>query len=364
MEKKMLALVPVLALVAYLGWKPTPVQPVVWHAPTSTGLSGPYAANSKLASAKNISLGGEVGPENVTLGPDGRLYMGVASGRILRMAADGSGLDVFAETGGRPLGLAFDANGSLIVADGIKGLLSIAPDGQQTVLVKAGPHEQVSFLNAVAIAKRGKIYFTESSRRFTPEQCGTTQEAALLDILEQSATGRVLEYDPQAKSVRVVATALSFPNGIALSGDEAHLFVSESARYRVWKIAAGADRLDMSRSSTQAGVLLDNLPGFPDNLTSGRDGKVWLGLAGQRNELDTMAEYPFMRQMVLRIPRFMWPVPKPYGHVLAFTEDGNVVDDLQDPGGRSPTITGVTETSAGLYIQNVDGASLGCLMRR
>jgi hypothetical protein len=77
-----------------------------------------------------------------------------------------------------------------------------------------------------------------------------------------------------------------------------------------------------------------------------------------------MAEYPFMRQMVLRIPRFLWPVPKAYGHVLAFTEDGNVVDDLQDPGGRPPTITGVTETSAGLYIQNVDGASLGCLMRR
>ena len=93
-------------------------------------------------------------------------------------------------------------------------------------------------------------------------------------------------------------------------------------------------------------------------------GSVWLGLAGQRNVLDQMAEHPFLRQIVLRIPRFMWLMPKPYGHVVAFAEDGAVVADLQDPTGQSPTTIGATETAEHLYIHNVDGKSLSWLPRQ
>jgi sugar lactone lactonase YvrE len=349
---------------AYLALWPVPIKAVTWHAPATSGLTGTFVANTRLANAKNIVLNGELGPEHVMLGPDGKLYTGVASGRILRMALDGSAQETFAATGGRPLGLAFDASGGLVVADAFKGLLSVAADGKQTVLVKAGEGGEVAFPNAVTVASNGKIYFTDSSTRFTPQRWGTTQEAAMLDVFEQSASGRVLEYDPQAKRVRVVAAGLSLPNGIALSSDEAHLFVSESGRYRVWQVDTAAVQLDMSKPSPLARVLLDNLPGFPDNLTRGLDGKTWLGLAGQRNELDLMAERPFFRQMVLRIPRFMWAMPKPFGHVIAFKDDGTVVADLQDPSGNSPTTTGVTETAERLYIQSVDAKSLGWMTRQ
>ena len=44
-----------------------------------------------------------------------------------------------------------------------------------------------------------------------------------------------------------------------------------------------------------------------------------------------MADKPFMRELTLRLPRALWPLPKAYGHVMAFTEDGQVVADLQDP---------------------------------
>eukprot|EP01032_Pedospumella_encystans_P027038 gene27038-30567_t len=148
-------------------------------------------------------------------------------------------------------------------------------------------------------------------------------------------------------------------------GDEQSLFVSESGRYRVWRIATAAAQLDVSRNSpqaqAQARVVLDNLPGYPDNLTRGLNGRIWLGLGGQRDDLDTMATQPFMRKLVLRIPRALWPAPKRYGHVLAFTEDGKVVADLQDPSGASPVTTGATETVDGLYIQNVNGNSVGWL---
>ena len=221
-----------------------------------------------------------------------------------------------------------------------------------------------AWLHRRPCGQHGKIYFTDSSQRFAPSRWGSTQEAALLDVLEQSATGRVLEYDPATAAVRIVAQGLSLANGIALSSDGQSLFVAESGRYRVWKIATAAAQLDVASHSAQAQVVLDNLPGFPDNLTRGSDGKIWLGLAGQRNELDAMAGRPFMRQLVLRVPRILWSAPKPYGHVIAFTEDGKVVADLQDPTGNSATATELTETADRLYIHNVDGKSLGWLARQ
>jgi sugar lactone lactonase YvrE len=274
------------------------------------------------------------------------------------MKPDGSGQQVFCDTGGRPLGMAFDADGMLIVADALKGLLSIAKDGKVTVLAGVTAAGPLYFPDGVIVAGNGKIYLTDASQRFGAAQWGGTLEAATLDVLEQSSTGRVLEYDPATKALRMVAQGLSFANGIALSGDEQFLLVSETGRYRIWKIAVAADRLYLAQSSPLAKVLIDNLPGYPDNLMRGLDGKFWIGLAGPRNDLDAMSDRPYLRKVMLRLPRALWPVPKPYGHVIAFTEEGRILADLQDPTGNSPLTTGVTETRERLYIHSVDGKSL------
>jgi len=76
-----------------------------------------------------------------------------------------------------------------------------------------------------------------------------------------------------------------------------------------------------------------------------------------------MTDKPFLRKIVLRLPRFLWPVPKAYGHVLAFTEDGKIVADLQDPAGAYPETTGVTETADRLYIQSLHAKGLGWLLK-
>jgi sugar lactone lactonase YvrE len=351
----------VLALAAYLCLWPVPIHAVRWHPAPAPGYVGPYAANARLTAVRTIDLHGEVGPEHVLAGADGSVHVGVASGRILRLSADGVTQQVVADTGGRPLGMAFDAAGNLIVADARKGLLSIGPDGKQTVLVAAGDGQPLSFPNAVAIGTDGTIYVTDSSRRFTPAHGRATQDAALLDIMEQSATGRVVAYDPVTRVSRVVAVGLSFANGILLSRDERDVLVSESGRYRVWKIRADAEAVDVGQASSAARVLLDNLPGYPDNLTRGRDGRVWLGLAGPRNDSDRVAEYPFIRELALRLPRALLPAPVRYGHVIAFTEDGAVVDDLQDPSGHAPVITGLTETPGRRYLHNVDDGRLSWL---
>ncbi|MGH1364715.1 MAG: SMP-30/gluconolactonase/LRE family protein [Calditrichia bacterium] len=351
-------------IVAWLCFWPVPAEPVSWNAPEAPGYVGPHAVNQKLNDLNIIPLDGGEGPEHVVLGPDSLLYMAVASGNILRMKPDGSELEVFVNTEGRVLGFDFDAAGYLIAADAVKGLLSISPGGFIEVLVHAINGKPVCYANSVVVASDSMIYFSEASTRFAPRLWGGTFEASVLDIIEQSASGRILRYNPQTKSIRIVASGFSFANGVALSDDEKTLFVNETGRYRVWKVAVSAENVDVNTDSNLASILLDNLPGYPDNLLRGTDGKIWLGFAKPRSPIvDMLADKPFLRKVILRLPRALWPVPKAYGHVIAFTEDGIIVSDLQDPTGQYPETTAVTETEDRLYIQSLHAKGLGWLPR-
>jgi sugar lactone lactonase YvrE len=290
----------------------------------------------------------------------------VLSGAVLRMNADGTGIETVVNTGGRPLGMDFDADGNLVVADAMKGLLAVGRDGSVTVLADHVGSDPILFADAVVVASDGRILFTDASRRFSPRELGTF-DAALLDVMEHSCTGRVLEYQPPTRQLRLVIGGLCFPNGVALSGDQSHLFIAETGEYRVWKVDVNSEGLDARAAARdpvhrQARVILSNLPGFPDNLTRSADGRLWTGLTKSRPPvIDALSGKPFLRAMSLRLPRSMWPVPPAYGHVVAFDENGRVVADLQDPSGRIPETSGVTEYEGDLYVHSLHGDALGVL---
>lgn len=361
MSKVLWAIGLLLLGVGYLCLWPVPAAPVAWSAPTAPGYAGPYRANTRLAGLKTIAIGNELGPEHMVIGPDGKLYAAMTSGSVLRMDPDGGNQQVFANTGGRVLGFAFDARGRMIAADAMKGLLAIDPDARITLLTdRVSADDPIRYANAIVVAPDGLIYFTDASGRFAPREWGGTLQASVLDILEQAATGRVLVYDPVAKSTRVVAHGFSFANGVALSSDARALFVSETGRYRIWKVDSSARDLDVRSGSPYARVLLDNLPGYPDNVMRGRDGRIWAGLFRPRNPAaDGLSQKPFMRKVLLRLPRFLLPTGEPYGHVFAFDEEGHVTEDWQDPTGAYPGTTGVTETEDRMYIHSLNASTIG-----
>lgn len=350
---------------AYFCFWPISVAPQAWSAPAPPGFTGPFAPNTGLAGLRLIDLGDEFGPEHVAIGPDGQLYAAMTSGALLRMNPDGSRREIFAETGGRVLGFGFDAEGRMIAADAMRGLLAIAANGEVSVLTdRVSADDPIGYANSVTLGSDGTVYFTDASTRFAPADWGGTLEASVLDILEQSATGRVLSFDPATGLTRIVAHGFSFANGIALSADGRSLFVSETGRYRVWKIDARARDLDVASGSPEALVLLDNLPGYPDNLMRGRDEHIWVGLFRPRNPAaDFLAEWPFLRSILLRLPRSFLPLGKPYGHVFAIDENGRVLENLQDPGGAYPDTTGATETAERLYIHSLHAEHIGWLPR-
>ena len=351
------------ALVSYLLFWPTGVHPVAWQPQPSPGYSGPYARNERLAAMRLLPLPSGVGPEHVAQGPDGLMYTALNNGHIVRLRHDGQRLERVADTGGRVLGFDFDRDGNIIAADAYKGLLRVTPSGHVSLITnKVSDTDAIVFADAVAVAPDGRIYFTEASHRFQPGPWGDPMAVSLAEILEQQGNGRVLVHDPATHTTEVIATGLVFANGIVLAGDGQSLLVAETGRYRIWRIPVSARQLDIREPGNTARVILDNLPAFPDNLTKGEAGRYWVGLPKARSVLaDALAPWPFLRAASFRLPHFLLPVPKPYGHALAFNEQGEVLADMQDPAGRYPEVTGITEVKGNLYVHSLVAPALGVL---
>ena len=370
-QRLLVGLAGALTLVAlYLAFWPLPVAPVVWQVSGQATYSGGFAVNSRLSGLQMVALGTEHGPEHV-VARGGWLYIAVDSGAILRIRPDGSGREVVVRTGGRPLGFDFDSLGALVIADPLVGahggLLRYLP-GQTTFewLTDTVDGSPIAYADAVVVAPDGRYYFTDASQRFGAKANGGTFEASILDVLEHRCTGRVLVYDPVARTTAVVVSGLCFANGLAVSVDGQALYVNETGSYRVWEVPLATRAATASSPPPGMRLLLDNLPGYPDNLMRGANGRYWVGLVKPRSAFnDVTAAMPWLRAMALRLPRAWWPVPPAYGHVFAFTVEGGtearVVASLQDPSGAYPSTTGITEIDGRLYVQSLHAAGLGYL---
>jgi len=341
----------------YLLLWPVPVDPVSWRAPVDRGYVGPFASNDLLKSASGIDLGGFEGPEDATRGSDGRLYVTTASGAILSI--QDRGVSEFANAGGRPLGIETDYDGSLLVANAHAGIQRITGDGSVTTILDTIDQRQLENANNLAIGPDGIIYFSQSSSKFTAAEFGGSYKASLLDILEHGGHGNVYAFDPATGSARRLISGLNYANGVAISEDGSYLIIAETGNYRILKHWLEGD------SEGDTLVLIDNLPGFPDNIKSGLDGRFWIGFAAPRNELiDRLSDKPFLRKVIQRLPASVRPRAVPFSHVIAINGDGDVTMNLHDPLARFPTLTGVLETEDSIYLTTLFGDQLGRVRKR
>lgn len=318
------------AFAAFLAFGPSPIDPVAWAPPANPGLTGPFAANEALKAAGLMKVSPGAGPEDVALGPDGFLYSGLESGDIVRLGADGAQPpEIFARTGGRPLGMEFAADGALIVADARRGLLRVAPDGSVSVLSAEAEGVPIAFADDVAIANDGTIYFSDASMR--------GYEGVGRDAWEGRPQGRLLAYDPRSGATRVLLKDLRFANGVTLGPEDAFVLVNETFGYRVtryWLSGPKAGAHD---------VFFDGLPGFPDNLSFDGQGTVWIALVSPRDDtLDGLAGRPLLRRMLFGFFSLVgFPDGGRYGWVIGVGLDGRVTRNLQDPSGHVHDVTSV-----------------------
>ena len=270
------------------------------------------------------------GAEDVLVG-DGVVYTGTDDGTVHAVAEDGK-VQTVGNTGGRPLGLEWLADGRLLVCDADLGLLAMdLSDGRVETLVDEVAGTKMQFCDNAAVASDGTLYFSDSS---------TVHPIARwrADMVEDTRTGRLLRRHPEGR-VEVLLDGLRFANGVALAPDESFVCVAETTGrdvVRRWLTGARAGQVDH---------LVTDLPGYPDNLALGTDGLIWVAIASPTDPvLDRLNRMPRpVRRLAWRLPEAVQPNPRRTARVMAFDPAGRLVHDRSFDASEFHVVTGVRE---------------------
>ena len=336
-----------LMVAVYLLLWPVPIAPVSWTSHSPPVFEGVYAPNRVLQRLELSPTPDAHGPEDVAVDAEGAVYVGVEQGHILRYAPDGS-VETFADTGGRPLGLDFDVEGNLVVADASKGLLSIDPRGAITVLCTEAGYHPFGFVDDVDVDSQNVAWFSDASYKWSHHQ-------VMNEALESAPNGRLVRYDINTGECKVVLGELHFANGVAVSPDETYVLVNETMRYRTKRVFVRGPK------AGQVEVFADNLPGFPDGISTGVDGIFWLAIYAPRNAiLDGASQQPWLRKVIHRIPSTIQPKPERRPFVLGVDANGDIVHNLQDVDGlRFSMTTSAEQVGDWLYVGSLIEPSWG-----
>jgi sugar lactone lactonase YvrE len=289
------------------------------------------------------------GAEDVVVAPDGTVYTGTEDGAIWALdAATGSTRRV-ADTGGRPLGIEMLGD-DLLVCDAVRGVLRVAPaSGEVEVLVGEVDGAPMRFCNNGAVASDGTVWFSDSSLHY-----GVLEWKD--DFVQDTHTGRLLRRDPDG-TVTVVLDGLRFSNGVALAADESYVAVAECRGrtvVRLWLTGPRAGERDH---------LVADLPGYPDNISRGSDGLIWVTIASPVDPLvERLGSAPMvLRRAVTKIPEALQPKPKQTIRVQAYDDSGRLVHDLdvKEPGYHM--VTGVREHEGRVWMGSLHEPAVAVL---
>lgn len=318
-----------------------------------------WALNDKLKDVYVIGEGEIEGAEDVILDRHDNLYGGSRHGDIIRFfPPDYKKWEVFAHIGGAPLGMSFDKDDNLHVCVGGMGVYRIKPD-RTVELVTDETNRSIYSVNDDSrmrladdndIAPDGRIWFSEATIRYEIHDWP-------IDALEARGNGRIIVHDPSTGKTRTMIRGLMFPNGVCIGNDQQSILFSET-----WGCKVKRYYFDGPRKG-QIELVMENLPGYPDNINWASDGNYWMSLLGMRSPaLDLAWKMPaFRERMSKRVPRDEWLFPNVnVGCVMKFNDKGEVLDVLWDLGAKNhPQITSMREHRGYLFLGGLTNNRIG-----
>ena len=234
-----------------------------------------------------------VGAEDVLVGPDGRVWTGTDDGCVYAVEPETGVATLVGATGGRPLGLEWLPSGEMLICDAERGLLAMDPHtGEFQPLLHEVDGIPLKFTNNAAVATDGTIWFSDSSRHFGVEQWKS-------DLIRHTCSGRLLRLGPDGHVETVVLRRVQ---RVALSGPAA-------GRAEPW---------------------VSGLAGYPDNISRGSDGLIWVTIASPPDPaLTVLQKSPsLLRRVVDQAPEALKPKPRRTVRVTAYAPDATLVHDL------------------------------------
>jgi ribose transport system permease protein len=326
---------------------------------TEIGGGGPFEQNDKLREVSLIGLGRIEAPEDVILDRNDVLYAGSRHGDIIRFfPPDYERMEVFAHIGGQPLGMAFDRLDNLYVCIGGMGLYRIARDGSvekatdetNRSVYSVNDDSRLRLADDLDITDDGLIFFSEATVRYEMDEWP-------VDGLEARGNGRIICYDTKTGATHTALRGLKFPNGVAVASDGKSILFAETFGCSVKRYWFAGPRKGTVET------VMDNLPGYPDNINLASDGNYWLALVGMRSpSLDLAWKMPgFRRRMAKRVPVDEWLFPNiNTGCVVKFNEQGKILESFWDLNGvNHPMITSMREHRGYLYLGGIANNRIG-----
>jgi sugar lactone lactonase YvrE len=304
--------------------------PSKFNVPKPRAWEGALAPNRALQSGIKIGEGELEGPEELTLGPDGKFYTGTGDGKIKRFTLDGE-IETYAKTGGRPAALDFDKEGNLYVSVGYKGLMKIYPDGTTKLVAKEINGIPLSFVDGLIVGEDGYVYFSLASAKYTMHKW-------IFDFFESNPNGMLLRYDPKADKVEVLGESLYFPNGIVYHPSGEYLLFNETSRFRVMRYWLKGDKVGTFE------VFAENLPGLPDGISmESSTGNLIVALSGKRTDgMDKLLSLPpFIKNALLKLSKYYKGELERYAIFIVLSPEGEIIKSYHDPDGSvSKVVTG------------------------
>lgn len=279
-------------------------------------------------------------PEDVVVDGDGQIWAGLIDGKIVRIAPGGGEPVVVARLDSRPLGLDVARDGRLLICTSPGGLLALDPaTGTVDKLVGEVDGRELQFCSNVTELADGTIYFTESTSAFTYEHF-------LGPIFEARNRGSVFRRDPDGTVLTAVA-GLYFANGITPTADGSALVFAETQARRLSKLWLTGDK---AGTVTPLAV---NLPGSPDNLSTGADGRIWCAMVSPTNPIAELMPKtpPALRKLLWRLPDRLQPKIRPVVWAVAFDPDTGIpVAGVRTEHPQFGMVTGLVEVGDKLWM--------------
>jgi len=196
--------------------------------------------------------------EGPSFDAEGRLYVvDIPFGRIFRIAPDGE-WSLVVEYDGWPNGLKISADGRVLVADYMHGIMELdVKAGRMQPVLTARNSESFKGCNDLHIASNGDIYFTDQG------------QTGLHD-----PTGRVYRLSRAGRLDCLIDTGVS-PNGLVLDPGETVLFVAMTRDNAVWRLPfmRGGNVSKVGRFCSMFGA------SGPDGLTVDKAGRLFVAHA-------------------------------------------------------------------------------------